>query len=575
MIPGVTALGVYAIGELPSEYDLSEPDSLTLLLAHPDEARVFLLEASPYDPIAVALAAPLLPGITGLANTDYSTGPTDSIASKYFAGRLMNPYNLQTSVFANGRLAARSIPSFGEVKVANPDGAMDRLARYSWAWRSMTFKVGLPTFAYDDFGLIFTGTSEEPTWDWNTITLHPRDLQYLLAKPLQTTFYAGTGGLEGGVELAGKPKPKAYGQVREIEPVAVDPANLVYQYNDGSTQSSNNWKDAGVALTSDGDVADLYATSVVAGHYKTDLAHGLLRLGSEPIGTLTGDVQGDASGSGYVYSAADIIRRILTTAAGLADGDLDLSTFTVANAANSAVNGHYSRLDPIDIDVVIDLLASSIGAFWTYSRAGLFRLIILDEPGMSIATIGLMNDVVQDSMSKPAPVPPAKRLRLGYKKFWTTQTSDALAISVSPADKANYAEEYRYVTAEDTSVATAHLDAEELEQITLLDTEADAQTEADRRFALYSKRREVLRVPLVRSLFTRELGDVVQLGSDFTRYGLAFWKGVVVGLTEDAGDAKTAPSTELEIWGKPALYVVTDDGLFITDDSGNPIVIDG
>lgn len=571
MIPGVTPTGVYAVGQLPAPYDLSEPDSLTTLLTDPFGGRIYLLEGAPMDPALGALAT------VRLANQDYSTLPTETPASAFFDGRLINPYNVSVSVFEGGRLATHSIPTYGEAKAANPDGALDRLASYSWAERLVTIKVGRPGFLYEEFGLIFTGTAEDLTWDWNTISLQLRDRQYLLAKPIQTTLYAGTGGLEGGDELKGKPKPLAYGQLREAEPVSVDPAELIYQYHDGQIQSISNLKDAGVVLTNAGDVADLYATTVSAGQYKTDLAKGLLKTGSIPDGILTGDVQGDKTGGVYVSSVPDIIQRILTTRAGLLSADLDLASFATAEASNSSVNNYYTGLDSVDIETVVDDLAGSIGAFWTYSREGLFRLVILEETATPVAVLSQDLEIVQDEMTRPVAVPPSKRIRLGYKRFWTTQEGDALATSVSAEDRAQYKEQFRYVVAENPAVpaiATIYLDAEETQFTSLMDVEADAQAEADRRMVLYGQRRETLSVPLVEGLYSYRLGDTIELGPDFDRYDLWGWTGVVVGLVEDVGDGTAPANIVLNLWGnRVGAWQTPDAGYWLTPDGGRWLTV--
>lgn len=756
MIPGVTAVGVYAISQIPSEYDDSEVDSLTLFLASPFGERIYLLEASPYDVDLAALAS------VRLSNRDYTTSPTDSLVSKLFKGMLITPYNVQASVFAGGRLATRSIPAYGESRIANPDGEIDALAAYSWAERALTIKAGLPTFRYDQFGIIFTGTAEGVTWTWNELSLRLRDYQYKLAKPLQPVLYGGfagcvsldgvddtitgtvscpagnmtlqlliwstgngstsnpvvggwengaaagmrlfyftnqaettlnfrvrndagtpytatissvptgqflritgqldtsalkvrlyihtistgtllsaetavtgtfnttltsfrigndaggsgyykgrvddirlysisravadvaadarkellgtetsltyynklneqtgttatpttgtgtltlnggaawVGSLEGDATIAGKPKPKSYGQVRQVEPVVVDSLNLVFQWADGAVSAVNAVYDKGVALTGAGNVADLYATTVASGSFKTDNSKGLIRLGATPSGTLTLDGQGDASGSGYVYTAADIVRRIVSTSGGLVDpAGLDTASFSTVNTANSSVHGYHSRLDPVNIETALDALSSSVGAFWTYTRDGLFRLVQFVAPGIAAETL-TDEDFVIDTIQRVTIPAPTKRIRLGYQKYWTTQEGDALAGGVTAADRERLRETYRYVTSDNTTISTAYLDAEETEATTLMDTVAAAQAEADRRRTLYGVERRLIHLRLVVGLFSYQLGDTIEFASSVTRYDLAGWKGVIVGIIEDVGDGSAAEVIEIDLWG--------------------------
>lgn len=576
MIPGVTAVGVYGVSVLPSEFDLSEPSTLITLLQAPFDKRVYLLEGLPYDRVTLSLIN------ARAANVAYRTTNEDTLPNIQFEGRLITPYNMEVSVFAGGRLATHSFPSFGDVRIKNHDGKIDPWKRYLWGERQVVIKAGLTTFRYDQFGVVFTGTAKSVTWSWREIQLHTRDLQYKLQKNIQTNLYLGTGGLEGGVELNGKPKPSCYGQVREIEPVLVDPDNLIYQVRDGSVESITNLKDGGAPLTYDGDVADLYATTVISGHYKTDLAKGLFRINGPIESILTCDVQGDNSGTGYVSSSPHIIHRILTTKAGLADADLDLGSITAAHTANPSVNGYYTRLDSIHIEDVIDDLANSIGAFWTYTRQGLFRLVILSDPVDTTPVRVLMQrDFITESIMSLQVPPPAKTYKLGYKRFWTTQEGTSLADSVSAADRANYAEKYRYVTSPnpDTTVEDDYLDAIEPEEFTLIDNETDAQDESDRRMSLYGVERELLTVPLVIGLFIYQLGDVIAFGSDVYRYDLVGWKGVIVGMVEDVGDGTGPGAMVVTLWGRRlGTGIVADrvDGTepFLVDDSGQVVMVD-
>lgn len=572
MIPGVTAIGVYGVSVLPSEYDQSEQDSLITLLQAPlSRKRIYLLEASPYDRTTAAVIA------ARASNSGYSTTAEDTLVSKEFPGRLITPYNMQVSVFSGGRLAAHSIPGFGEIRLANPDGGIDPWKRYAWGERQLTVKAGLSDFTYDEFGIIFTGTCERVSWKWREIGIHLRDYQYKLAKPIQTNLYAGTGGLEGGSELKGKPKPICLGQVRQIEPVAVDPDFDIWQYHDGTVQGSSNWADGGVALTDAGDVADLYAVSVSAGQYKTDHVKGLIRVGSTPTSILTGDVQGDKTGGVYVSSAPNIIRRILNTRASVIDDEIDLGSITIADSANDSIHGYYIRLDRVNIDSVIDDLASSIGAFWTYTRSGLFRLVILTEPGTPVKVL-TQDDFTYDSItSQPIP-PPSKLLRLGHHRYWRTQEGTSLSddpAEVTPEERAQFGAEYRYVTSPnpDATIATSYLDAEESESLSLFDVEADAQAESDRRIALHGVPREILTVPLVIGLFNYQLGDSLEFAPDVDRYDLAGWKGVIVGMVEDVGDGTGPGSIVVHLWGSAlGVGIVDDEGDFLVDDEGNIIV---
>lgn len=354
---------------------------------------------------------------------------------------------------------------------------------------------------------------------------------------------AWIGSGEGGADVAGKPKPLAYGPFREARLVLVDSQNLVYQRHDRAMQAISTVKDQGVALTPAGDVVDLYATTVTAGQYKTDLARGLVRLGTKPAGELTCDGQGDNVG-GYVYTAADIIRRIVSRHGGLADpAEIDAGAIARANTANSAVHSYVTDTEPENIDEIVGKLAFSIGAWWGYTRPGLFTLKRLDAPGTPVGTLA-EKDIRLGGVRRLPSAPVSKSQRLGYRRNWITQRPDALAGSLSAEEKRLLGETYRYATAPGaSSVETAYSDAEEISNDTYMDTLADAQTEADRRQALWGVPRDIYSVPLANGLFAYNIGETWTLA--IPRFGLNSGKpGVIVGITEDVA----ADEVVLEMW---------------------------
>lgn len=357
------------------------------------------------------------------------------------------------------------------------------------------------------------------------------------------------GSLEGEASIAGKRKPYIVGQVRQWQPVLVDSVNLVYQVHDGSMQAVGLAQDKGADLTGDGDVADLYAAAApAAGHYKTDLARGYIRLGSKPDGELTVDAQGDNTG-GYVSSCADIVKRIVKNQGGLVDGDLDLGSFAALNTATTAVLGYGADLETVNIDTAVSELASSVGAFWTYTRAGLLRIKRLDAPSAPTATL-TAEDVEVGRVTRDTAVRPvSKRYTLNYHKHWTTQQPASVATALSAEAKALLAQEYRAVTGLPTSttLTTVYLDAADASDNTLIDVQADAQVEADRRQGLYGVKRHVYRVPLVTGLFLYEIGQVVRL--ELPLYDLDAGKDfVIVGFTEAVLDQGTEEII-LTLWG--------------------------
>lgn len=350
---------------------------------------------------------------------------------------------------------------------------------------------------------------------------------------------------EGTSDLTGKPKPLAYGAPPEVRPVLLDSLNLVYQLHDRAIQAVLSVKDQGAVLTAAGDVADLYGTTVSSGQYKTDLVHGLIRLGTKPVGEVTASVQGDNVG-GYISSAADITRRILSRHGGFADpAEIDIGAIARLNTANSAVCEYWAGTDPVNTDVVIGEILNSVGAWWTFSRAGLFRVQRLETPATAVS-VGTLTEreVLAGGIRKISCAPPTKRQRIGYQKIYTVQKKDALAASLTESQKQYLSEEYRFASSSNDTLADQYLDAEDAESFTHLTTIADAQAEADRRQALYGTKREMFAVPLANGLFQYNVGEVWTL--QVARFGLSTGRPcVITGITENV----VSEELTLEMWG--------------------------
>lgn len=514
------------------------------LLNNPYAQRVYLAELIVYD--KVALTTKTLYFVGGKAG--FVTKPSDVPSNQYYEPRLENPLTFSQSLYSSGKFGGKSIPGYGAMVLLNNDGGLDAFKDYAVDGRACTIKLGGIGFNYIDFGTIFSGTMQAVEFDSNKLVIRVRDLQYKLDLPLQTTLYLGTGNWEGGADLSSKVKPHCYGQVRNAEPVLVDGANLRYQVHYRNIQAINAVRDAGASLTNFGDYANttlLDAASIPAGNFATCLAAGVFKLGSSPAGVITADVQGEGLSS-YVSTVADIIQRIATTSGGLSVGDLDTATFTTLNTLNSAVVGIYER-DQIKIGDAFDKLVNSIGAWYTFSRAGKLMVGRLDTPSGTEAANYTKVDILKFERQPTAL--PTWRFKLGYKPNWRTLSQSEVASQFRAGGSnaslnGSLTEEYRYVSASDSSVQTAHLLSTDQELFSCLDDSTAAQTECTRLLNLFKSAKDVYKVKVKTQPLSRKMGEVVKL--TYSRYGLDSGKlFTIVGLYEDY----VRSTVEMELWG--------------------------
>jgi hypothetical protein len=505
--------------------------AFTDLLADPYAARRYLVILEPYDPGASAVVT------LYYSDHGFVTEPLDSPASRYFEPRVVSALNFERHLFQRGLIGGRSIPSFGEIVLANADGGLDGFLTFGWDDRRVQAFLGGEGFAYSDFGLVFDGTAEQIEANDELVTVRLRDWQHKLDKPVQGTLYAGTGGDEGGSDLAGVRKPLAFGRALNVRPVMVDPGAGRYQVHDGAMDDVDVLYVGGIAYTR-------IVGTPAASEYGVDAATGFVTVGGAPLTEqVTCDVKGAKPGGTYLTTVADIVEEIVTGQGGLGAGDLDSASFTALNTANGSTVGiYFDGASNKTVLEVLDELLASIGGYYGFDRSGKFEVGRLEAPGGTPAAT--FTDVEILEIDRQATALPVHRVRLGYQPNGTVQVEFQLNGGATAGRRAFTARDFRHVSAEDGSVLTKHPLAGDLEVKTLLDGSADASTEASRLLDLYKADRDLFRVRVKTQPFALELADTVQLS--YPRFGLDAGKDFrVIGLVEDAA----INEVELTLWG--------------------------
>lgn len=207
MIPGVTALGTFAVGTLPAWYDGSVPSLLAGAISQ-SPSRIILF-----------VAMPIAPGMNGqpfpvyAASDEYASFGSDSPAHQIFRARLLDSYNMQFSLWGglstlpipkqttDGKSllpAVHSQPGYGAISFVAADGDYDRLTRLSWVGcRIALYVVADATVPFANAVQIAALTVAGVTWNPQKITLAIRDYQQDFALPLQNELYTA-----GGVSYA-------------------------------------------------------------------------------------------------------------------------------------------------------------------------------------------------------------------------------------------------------------------------------------------------------------------------------------------------------------------------------------
>jgi hypothetical protein len=267
-----------------------------------------------------------------------------------------------------------------------------------------------------------------------------------LTAPLCRTF-GGTGGMDGTADLAGQNRPLVCGYARQVSPVLIDPANLVYMLSDGPVLVILALRDRGVPLTPDGDVptyAALVAATITPGTYKTCVAAGLFRVGvltaGQPPRQLTADLRGDTSSGGYGGGTpAHIVMQLLRGRGGI--------------GAERSAEGSFSGFPSVEVGAVfrdgtvadaIDRITASVIGWWGGDLFGNFvgGCISPPEATSPVLVLSEMNLLAPPEETEQ-PRAPWYRATASYQVLDTVQTGDNLLGAVSDADRAYYGQANR------------------------------------------------------------------------------------------------------------------------------------
>lgn len=507
-------------------------------LAEPKAARCWLLELDTLDLLPISDGSVATTGYaesafgdvafgegdgnesSGIATLYFSTHgftskSTDTPASRYYDASLSERVEVERRIYGRdgvaglARVEARAL-------IINANGELDDLLeRYALDGRAARLLLGRPKEARANFGAVASCIVQLATVGLKALEIQLSDGLARLDVPLNATTYLGTGGLEGGADLAGKPKPKGYGHVFNVSPPLVDSVKLIYQVNDGAISDVPMVYDRQVELVKGSDYAsqtELEATAPAAGNYRVWKGGGFFRIGSAPAGQVTADVLGDATDTGYVNKTADIVKRILLFQAVLDAAETDAASFAALNVSAPAEVGIWRGAELSTVREVVEELLAGVGAFGGFNRLGLFTVgLVAAASGAAVASFDATQ--IGDPIREPMPAdihPVVWRARVAWQKNYTVQSD--LAAGVTAARRAFAAQAERIAVKDDVTAKSRRPLAKEYgPHGNLYALQADANTEAQRLLDLWKADRKLYRLPLPAIALNRDLGEVVNI----------------------------------------------------------------
>lgn len=468
-------------------------------------------------------------GLTGVVTFYFSNGKFITDATDDPVSTQFDPCVIQPLLFDRALPVSSGSPmafggtanSNGSIVLANLDGHLDGfLTGFTVDGRRVRVRVGRRGDAIADFQTVFDGTAVGFEHTESEITIRLRSNLQALEQPAQETLYLGSGGTEGGADLADAPKPFAYGELENITAVIVDGTNKIYQINDGATQDITAVYEGGATLTLTTD-------------YTLDLTNGRFTLVASPARLITVQAKGGKASGTYYDTAANIARRILIERAGYDAGDLDGGAFDQLASDQPATTGIYQGPQVVKSGDLLDRLLRPLGIFLTDDRNGRVTTGRFAS-GLAFDGIALDQRDILSIERRPAPLdPPAKQIQVGYGHNWTVQQQDIAGI-VTLTRKQFLAVSQRLATAGSTLASNAHLLAQSPDPVpALFADETDAQDEADRLIELHATERAIYVVRTKVKLWQTRLNQMVRL--TYPRWDLRTGAdGWIVRITEDA-----------------------------------------
>lgn len=399
-----------------------------------------LIELTPLDPVAGSR-------VTLRLSSAQDRSITDLNSVRWWPGIIRKP-SLSMSLFDGDFSSSIDV---GQASLELSIDALEKLnsnaRRFVWAGASITIYAGTSGLAWP-WTTVFAGKvkSFRAAASKLSVVASVDDEPFSVQIPSAT--YAGTGGLEGGADIKGKPKPWAFGAPKNVEPVLIDSVNSVFQvsaYGTGIKAVTAMYERGAPFSASFGNYADygaLVAANIPAGRWATCLASGLIRLGAPPYGLITADIEGDYNSSVWARLPGAILQRI-ATALSISSGVIDSTSLgAIDTYAATLPGGGNISLYLTEQETFFDLAQrlaltfnAQAGISWT-GKIFMTRLAI----GSPVATL--------DSQQKRLPrvtecvetdvSPPYTKIQMGAQKCWRVHTFDEIAFGAELIDRGTY-----------------------------------------------------------------------------------------------------------------------------------------
>lgn len=424
----------------------------------------------------------------------FTSSPSSSPSNTFFDPRMSQPLIARRDMFDKATTYGAVASGIGEIRFVNTDGGMDNLVTdYATNGREAVVYAGdedSDSFP-SSYSIVQKARVNLVTSTDRELTISLLDKMQQLEKPLLQNKYLGNNVLPAGTEgvkddLKDRRKPRVYGKVLNISPYFVNTARLIYQVSDKPCTVTAVYS-RGVSWTSEPNYtafADLQNDTLEPNQSRYKVYSGsegtYIRLGSVPAGTFTCDAETTEKRAGGLLQA-------IAEDAGISLSEISTADVAMLNTIPYEC-GTYATEETTGI-AEMSVIASAVGAYFSFDRLGILRMNRLVLPSTSVFTI-YPDQVMELSLVSTADTDegiPAWSVTLEYAKNYTVQTD--LDDTAATSRAAFAAQEFRKARAENSTTHALYPNAPEVTITSSLISETDAATEADRRLSLLQGKR--------------------------------------------------------------------------------------
>lgn len=389
---------------------------------------VYLVETSPWDATTGATVDVYLAG--GGSRAYDHKGRAD-----WFGGVVDLPAFAAGIGFDQNGWTGGALPQTGGLQfMATDTGRLNALAALNWLGAPVKVSSGDDASPAPAWTVELLGTVAAVKISGGKIIFTVTDLSGDLSKPVLYQRFAGTGGIEGDVEVKDRIKRRTWGRAFNVEGKVLLKASNIYEFGDPARPlyGASAIKDMGRATPSvividwQGSIAAtlaaLIASTPVAGGCAWAASIACVKWWTQPHGPLTADLIGEL-GTGYVDTAPAIAERMVSAR----------STILCANvAANVAIRpgiaGIHVDSESETVGSALDRLLFGVSLGWVLAGSGNLYMMPLafDPAGAPL--------VVSEEVSRESVFKPVSARRLGFSFNYRLHSDGEISAAVLADD---------------------------------------------------------------------------------------------------------------------------------------------